>query len=85
MKSFKQYLNESGDDWDEKIAHANYDLLEKITDLKSDLENDLYKLKNRIAYGGSYGETVKPAESMIKICKELSSLCKKIKEPYKKK
>lgn len=85
MKSFKQYINESEDDWDEKISRSNEDILEKIISLKSDLEDDLYKLKNRIAYSGSYGETIKPAESMIKICKELSSLCKKIKEPYKKK
>lgn len=83
MKTFKQYLNESDDNWDEKIANTNNDLLEKIIDLKSDLEDDLYKLKNRIAYGGMYGETIKPAKSIIKICKEMSSLCQKIKEPYK--
>ena len=83
MKSFKQYLNESEDNWDEKISRSNEDILEKIISLKSDLEDDLYKLKNKIAYGGNYGETIRPAESIIKICKEMSSLCKKIKEPYK--
>ena len=83
MKTFKQYINESDDDWDEKIDNTNNNLLEKIIDLKGDLEDDLYKLKNRIAYGGMYGETVKQAKSIIKICKEMASLCQKIKEPSK--
>ena len=78
-------VNESEDEWDEKISRSNEDILEKIISLKSDLEDDLYKLKNRIAYGGNYGETIRHSKSIIKICKEMASLCKNIKEPYKRK
>lgn len=78
-------VNESEYDWDEKISRSNEDILEEIISLKSDLDDDLCKLKNKIAYGGNYGETIRTSESMIKICKEMYSLCKKIKEPYRRK
>ena len=79
MKTFKEYLREDTDQEKlDKIIRENEKIIEDISSLLGAIENDIYKLKNGIAYSSQ--PIRKNASSLESHCKEMISLSKKLKE-----
>ena len=86
MKTFKDFLNESkylkeetADERYDRITRENESIFNEMNDVKYNMEELFYKLKNGLSYGS---HKIKPLASQIeKYCKDLISLSKKLKEP----